>query len=133
MPVSKARRARNRPKKRASKRRDNAAEARARITQVARQQAEKQKTLTPAACDGSSVGPWSPLGVVAGAQHLIHHMGFFTLVSPGVDDLIAGYPLAGNPRRRRSDRARRRDAAEMNRANRDAAAQARWTVRYDAL
>jgi hypothetical protein len=34
------------------------------------------------------------LGVVVFVQHLVSHAGFFTLVSPGVDDIIAGYPLA---------------------------------------
>ncbi|MGH2664131.1 MAG: hypothetical protein ACRDH8_15300 [Actinomycetota bacterium] len=28
-------------------------------------------------------------------QHLMSHAGFFTLISPGWDDLVAGYPLAG--------------------------------------
>jgi hypothetical protein len=35
------------------------------------------------------------LGVVVFVQHLVSDAGFFTPVSPGVDDLIAGYPLAG--------------------------------------
>ncbi|MGH2652895.1 MAG: hypothetical protein ACRDHV_00905 [Actinomycetota bacterium] len=35
------------------------------------------------------------LGVAVFLQHLVSHAGFFTLVSPGVDDVIAGYPLAG--------------------------------------
>jgi len=35
------------------------------------------------------------LGAVVFFQHLVSHAGFFTLVSPGVDDIIAGYPLAG--------------------------------------
>ncbi|MGH2657341.1 MAG: hypothetical protein ACRDIZ_11700 [Actinomycetota bacterium] len=35
------------------------------------------------------------LGVAMFLQHLVSHAGFFTLISPGVDDVIAGYPLAG--------------------------------------
>jgi hypothetical protein len=35
------------------------------------------------------------LGVGVGLQHLIHHMGAYTLISPGWDDIVAGYPLAG--------------------------------------
>ncbi len=40
---------------------------------------------------------WSlvALGAVVLVQHLIAHMGFFTLISPGWDDLLVGYPLAG--------------------------------------
>ena len=97
MPASNARRARTRPKKGPPKRRNKAAEARARSTQVAQQQAERdKKTLTPAAYRRRLVIGWTlvVMGVVVGAQHLVHHMGFFTLVSPGVDDVIAGYPLA---------------------------------------
>lgn len=29
------------------------------------------------------------------SQHLISHMGFFTVVSSGWDDLLIGYPVAG--------------------------------------
>jgi hypothetical protein len=98
MPASRARRAKSRSNTRPSKRRNKAAETRARTTQVAQQQAERhEKTLTPAAYRRRRVIGWTlvALGVVVGVQHLVHHMGFFTLVSPGVDDLIAGYPLAG--------------------------------------
>ncbi len=34
------------------------------------------------------------LGVIVGVQHLGHHLGFYTLISEGWDDLVAGYPLA---------------------------------------
>lgn len=98
MPASKARRTKTRSTRSPSKRRNRAAEARARTTQVAQQQSEKhKKTMTPAAYRRRRVIGWTlvALGVVVFAQHLVHHMGFFTLVSPGVDDLIAGYPLAG--------------------------------------
>lgn len=39
---------------------------------------------------------WSlvALAVLVGFQHLLSHMGFFTLISRGWDDLVAGYPLA---------------------------------------
>lgn len=96
MAASKTRRAKTRSTKRPSKRRDKAAEARARTTQAAQQQAEK-KTMTLSAYRRRRATGWTlvVLGVVIGIQHLLHHMGFFTLVSPGVDDLIAGYPLAG--------------------------------------
>lgn len=52
--------------------------------------------MTPAAYRRRRAIGWTlaTLGAVVFVQHLLHHMGFFTLVSPGVDDLIAGYPLA---------------------------------------
>ena len=98
MPVSKTRRTKARSHRSPSKRKDKAAEMRARTTQGAQQQAEKhKKTMTLAAYRRRRVLGWTAvvLGVVVGAQHLVQHMGFLTLVSPGVDDLIAGYPLAG--------------------------------------
>lgn len=35
------------------------------------------------------------VGVVVFSQHLFSHMGFFTVISPGWDDLLIGYPVAG--------------------------------------
>jgi hypothetical protein len=69
--------------------------ARARATQAAQREAEKRK-LTPAQYGRRRVLGWVlvGLGVVVFVQHLVSHAGFFTLVSPGVDDIIAGYPLA---------------------------------------
>lgn len=92
MPQSKIRR-RGRS---ASKRRDKAREARARATQASQQQAEK-KAITPAAYSRRRVLGWTlvALGVVVFVQHLMSHAGFFTLISPGWDDIVAGYPLAG--------------------------------------
>jgi hypothetical protein len=84
------RRSKGRPKERAKAR-----AARARAAQAAQREADKRK-LTPAqyrrrrALGRILVG----LGVVVFLQHLVSHAGFFTLVSPGVDDVIAGYPLA---------------------------------------
>ncbi|MGH2579441.1 MAG: hypothetical protein ACRDGP_01155 [Actinomycetota bacterium] len=91
MPESKARR-RSTPQ---PKRRDKTREARARDTQAAQNEAETRK-LSPAAYTKRRVLGWSlvALGVVVFVQHLMHHMGFFTLISPGWDDLVAGYPLA---------------------------------------
>lgn len=34
------------------------------------------------------------LGAVVFIQHLVRHMGFFTLFSGGFDDLLIGYPMA---------------------------------------
>ncbi|MGH2660834.1 MAG: hypothetical protein ACRDHS_14530 [Actinomycetota bacterium] len=92
MPASKVRRG----TKARPRRRDKTAEARARETQASQREAETKK-LTLAQYRRRRVIGWTlvALGVVLFAQHLVHHMGVFTLVSPGVDDLIAGYPLAG--------------------------------------
>lgn len=77
------------------KRRDKPREAQARETQAAQKQAEARK-LSPAAYTRRRVLGWSvvALGVLIGVQHFVHHLGFFTLISPGWDDLVAGYPLA---------------------------------------
>jgi len=90
VPASK-RRSTRRPKERAKAR-----AARARAAQAAQSEADKRK-LTPAQYSRKRVLGWVlvGLGVVVFVQHLVSHAGFFTLVSPGVDDLIAGYPLAG--------------------------------------
>jgi hypothetical protein len=67
----------------------------AQATQAAQRQAEKRK-LTPAQYARRRAVGWTlvGLGLLVFFQHLVSHAGFFTLVSPGVDDLIAGYPLA---------------------------------------
>lgn len=91
MTASKARRsAKARPRHR-----DKASEASARETQASQRQAEKRK-LTLAQYRRRRVLGWGlvGLGAVVFVQHLIAHMGFFTLISPGWDDLVAGYPLA---------------------------------------
>jgi hypothetical protein len=91
MPQSKVR---SKAKPRAK--RDKARVARARATQAAQAKAEARKA-SPASYKRRRVLGWTlvALGVVVFVQHLISHAGFFVLVSPGVDDLIAGYPLAG--------------------------------------
>ncbi|MGH2695682.1 MAG: hypothetical protein ACRDIW_01685 [Actinomycetota bacterium] len=90
MPQSKVRR------KAKPRSRDKAREARARETQAAQARAESKK-LSPAAFKRRRVIGWTlvALGVIVFVQHLISHAGFFTLISPGWDDLVAGYPLAG--------------------------------------
>lgn len=90
MPASKGR-SKGRPKERAKAR-----AARARATQAAQRESDKRK-LSPAQYGRRRALGWVlvGLGVAVFVQHLISHAGFFTLVSPGVDDVIAGYPLAG--------------------------------------
>lgn len=76
-----------------AKRRDKTGQARVRVAQ---RQAEAKK-LTPAAYRRRRILGWTlvALGVVVGVQHFISHLGVFSLISPGVDDVVAGYPLAG--------------------------------------
>ncbi len=93
MPISKQRRRQRRP----PRRRNKTALARARETQTAQKQAEEKKQISPEAYMRRRVLGWPlvVLGVAVAVQHLIHHMGFWTLISPGWDDIVAGYPLAG--------------------------------------
>lgn len=90
MPRSKGRSARR------STRRARASATRARATRAAQREADQRK-LTSTQYRRRRVLGWSlvGLGVAVFLQHLVSHAGFFTLVSPGVDDVIAGYPLAG--------------------------------------
>ena len=69
--------------------------ARARATQAAQEQAEKKK-ISPEAYQRRRIPSWSlvALAVVVFVTHLIGHMGFFHFASPGVEDLVAGYPTA---------------------------------------
>jgi hypothetical protein len=69
--------------------------ARAIETQAAQRKAERRK-LTPRQYAVRRAIGWTlvGLGVAVFVQHLVSHAGFFTLVSPGVDDVVAGYPLA---------------------------------------
>jgi hypothetical protein len=87
---------RQRGKSRAgARRRDKAVEARARETRAAQRRAEEGKLTLPAYRRRRLIG-WSlvTLGVIVGVQHFISHLGVFSLISPGVDDIVAGYPLA---------------------------------------
>lgn len=79
-----------------SRRRDKRAEARAKETQRAQHEAEAGK-LTLAAYRRRRLLGWSlvGLGVVVGVQHWLSHLGLFSVISPGVDDVVVGYPLAG--------------------------------------
>lgn len=92
MPASKQRK-KQRP---VARTRNKRKEVQARETQAAQRVAEG-KRLTPESYRRRRIFGWSlvVLGVIVGVQHLIAHMGFWTLISPGWDDLVAGYPLAG--------------------------------------
>lgn len=81
---------------RSPKGRDKIREVRARETQAHQERAEK-KYASFESYQRRRVFGWTlvALGVLVGVQHLIHHMGFWTLVSDGWDDLLVGYPMAG--------------------------------------
>lgn len=93
MPVSK-KRARHKPPQ---KRRDRSRDMHILQTQAAQEKAASVKKLTPAAYTRRRIIGWSLVGLAVGVflQHLIGHLGFFHFASPGVEDLVAGYPLAG--------------------------------------
>jgi len=91
MPKSRTRR----KTKPVSRRRNKAGESRVRETQSAQREAEEKK-ISPEAYRRRRILGWVlvALGVIVGVQHFGHHLGLYTLVSDGWDDLIAGYPLA---------------------------------------
>lgn len=78
-----------------SRRRNKTRESRARETQAAQREAEGKK-ISPEAYRRKRILGWVlvALGVIVGGQHLGHHLGFYTLISDGWDDIVAGYPLA---------------------------------------
>ena len=78
-----------------SKRRNKPAEARAAATQASQRKAEGGK-ITVEAYRRRRVLGWTLVGlaVAIGVQHLMSHLGFFHVISPGWDDLAVGYPMA---------------------------------------
>ncbi len=56
-----------------------------------------RRKLTPAQYERRRLLGWGlvGLGVVVFGQHLLSHMGFFTVISSPWDDLLIGYPVAG--------------------------------------
>lgn len=92
MPVSKKRSRSKRP----SARRDKRSEARARETQAAQAKAASVKKLSPGSYLRRRILGWSlvVLGVLVLVTHLIEHLGFLSFASAGVEDLVAGYPMA---------------------------------------
>lgn len=89
MPKTKERR---RP---APKQRNRRREALAHETQVAQRRAEKKK-LTLAGYRRRRIFGWTlvSLAIVVGVTHWMEHLGLFSFASSGVEDLVAGYPMA---------------------------------------
>lgn len=78
-----------------AKTRDERREARARTTQRSQERAASRQ-LSPRAdrarrtIGGVLVG----LGVVVGVSHWLTHLGAWDFASQGIEDLVAGYPMA---------------------------------------
>ena len=79
-----------------SKQRNKVAQERARQAQVAKAEADKKK-LTPQQYARRRAIGWSMVGVavVVGIQHWLQHLGVHEVLSPGLADLLIGYPTAG--------------------------------------
>ena len=79
----------------APKQRNRRRETLARETQAAQRHAQKKK-LTLAGYRRRRILGWSlvSLAIVVGVTHWLEHLGFFSFASSGVEDLVAGYPMA---------------------------------------
>ncbi len=95
MPESKKRTKRRKASARPA-RRDKTSEAQARETQAAQTKAASVKKLTPGQYRRRRTLGWTlvVLAAIVFVTHLMEHLGFFAFASPGVEDLVAGYPLA---------------------------------------
>lgn len=78
-----------------AKARDRRREARARETQAAQQRAEASK-LSPRAYRAHRALGWGLVGfgIVVAMSHWLTHIGTWDFASQGIEDLIAGYPMA---------------------------------------
>ena len=77
------------------RRRDKTRERRARATQASQRNAAATRVSRSKLRRRRALA-WTLIAFGTGIalQHLIHHLGAFTLISNGWDDLVAGYPLA---------------------------------------
>lgn len=78
-----------------AKTRDKRREARARQTQRAQERASSRQASPRAARARRTIG-WVlvALGIVVGVSHWLTHLGAWDFASQGIEDLIAGYPMA---------------------------------------
>jgi di/tricarboxylate transporter len=78
-----------------AKTRDKRREARARQTQRAQERAASRR-LSPRADRARRTIGWVlvGLGVVVGVSHWLTHLGAWDFASQGIEDLVAGYPMA---------------------------------------
>ena len=77
------------------KTRDKRREARTRQTQRAQERAASRQVSPKAARARRTIG-WvlAGLGVVVGVSHWLTHLGVWDFASQGIEDLVAGYPMA---------------------------------------
>ena len=78
-----------------AKTRDKRREARARETQQAQDRAAARK-MSPRAYRARRTIGWVlvGLGVVVGVSHWFTHVGAWDFAAQGIEDLVAGYPMA---------------------------------------
>lgn len=69
---------------------------RAKETQAAQSQAEARRKLSYRAYKFRRALGWSLVGlaILVGVSHWLEHLQAFSFASPGVQDLVAGYPMA---------------------------------------
>ena len=79
-----------------SRRRRKATDAVARRTQAQQARAAEAKKITMAQYRLRRAVGWTlvAVGVFIGVSHWIGHLGYFHVASPGVEDLLIGYPTA---------------------------------------
>ena len=78
-----------------AKTRDKRREGRARQTQRAQERAASRK-MSPRADRARRTVGWVlvGLGVAVGVSHWLTHLGAWDFASQGIEDLVAGYPMA---------------------------------------
>jgi hypothetical protein len=78
-----------------AKTRDKRREARVRQTQRAQERAASRQVSPRAARARRTIG-WVLVGpgVLVGASHWLTHLGAWDFASQGIEDLVAGYPMA---------------------------------------
>lgn len=78
-----------------AKARDKRREARTRKTQAA-QRSAKMRQISPRAYRVRRAFGWSLVGlaIVVGVSHWLTHLGVWDFAQQGIEDLVAGYPMA---------------------------------------
>lgn len=80
-----------------AKARDKRKEAHAKQTQAAQRQAAQKRRVSLRAYRLRRTVGWSlvVLGILVGVSHWLEHLQVFQIASPAVQDVFAGYPMAG--------------------------------------
>lgn len=68
----------------------------ARVTQAEQARAEGSKKVTMAQYRRRRFAGWTlvSIAIFIGVSHWVGHLGFFHVASPGMEDLLIGYPTA---------------------------------------